>query len=142
MYVIGQEGIGEELDLIGVPHIGGPADADKVIKLGPGVKVDHDHDVAAVVVGFDQAINYYKIQFAQLCINENEGCKFIATNLDAVTHLTDEQVRYLSLHRLAFIVQVRIAYPVIFCLMAGMGWEWCYGGSNQGLHWQGADRSW
>ena len=28
---------------------------------------------------------------AQLCINENEGCEFIATNLDAVTHLTDAQ---------------------------------------------------
>ena len=47
VYIIGQEGIGEELDLIGVPHIGGPADANKVIKLGPGVKVDHDHDVGA-----------------------------------------------------------------------------------------------
>lgn len=38
-------------------------------------------------------INYYKIQYAQLCINENPGCEFIATNLDAVTHLTDAQVR-------------------------------------------------
>lgn len=36
-------------------------------------------------------INYHKIQTAQLCINENEGCEFIATNLDAVTHLTDSQ---------------------------------------------------
>lgn len=27
----------------------------------------------------------------QLCINENPGCRFIATNLDAVTHLTDAQ---------------------------------------------------
>jgi hypothetical protein len=26
-----------------------------------------------------------------LCINENPGCQFIATNLDAVTHLTDAQ---------------------------------------------------
>ena len=91
IYIIGQEGIGEELDLIKVPWIGGPADSDKVIKLGPGVKVEHDHDVAAVIVGFDAFINYYKIQYAQLCINENPGCKFIATNLDAVTHLTDEQ---------------------------------------------------
>ena len=47
----------------------------------------------AVVVGFDRMINYYKIQYAQLCINENPGCEFIATNLDAVTHLTDAQVR-------------------------------------------------
>jgi 4-nitrophenyl phosphatase/phosphoglycolate phosphatase len=91
VYIIGQEGIGEELDLLNIPHIGGPADAGKAIKLGPGVNVEHDHDVAAVIVGFDSAINYYKIQYAQLCINENKGCKFIATNLDAVTHLTDEQ---------------------------------------------------
>ena len=91
IYIIGQEGIGEELDLLKIPHMGGPADSGKVIKLGPGVKVEHDHDVAAVIVGFDQNINYYKIQYAQLCINENPGCKFIATNLDAVTHLTDEQ---------------------------------------------------
>jgi ribonucleotide monophosphatase NagD (HAD superfamily) len=45
----------------------------------------------AVIVGFDRHINYYKIQYAQLCINENKGCEFIATNLDAVTHLTDAQ---------------------------------------------------
>ena len=32
-----------------------------------------------------------EIQYAQLCINENPGCEFIATNLDAVTHLTDAQ---------------------------------------------------
>lgn len=46
-----------------------------------------------MVVGFDRMINYYKIQYAQLCINENPGCEFIATNTDAVTHLTDAQVR-------------------------------------------------
>lgn len=91
VYIIGQEGIGEELDLLGIPHFGGVADAEKKIKIGPGVKVEHDHDVGAVIVGFDQNINYFKIQYAQLCINENPGCKFIATNLDAVTHLTDEQ---------------------------------------------------
>jgi len=90
-YIIGQEGIGDELDLLSIPHIGGPADAGKVIKLGPGVRVDQDPDVAAVIVGFDSAINYYKIQYAQLCINENKDCRFIATNLDAVTHLTEEQ---------------------------------------------------
>lgn len=47
--------------------------------------------VGAVVVGFDRYINYYKIQYATLCIRENPGCLFIATNRDAVTHLTDAQ---------------------------------------------------
>merc|ERR1719226_99179 len=59
--------------------------------MGSGGKVEHDHDVGAVIVGFDRNINYHKIQYAQLCINENPGCQFIATNLDRVTHLTDAQ---------------------------------------------------
>jgi len=91
VYVIGEVGIPEELDLIGVPYIGGPDDNGKVPDMGPGGKIEHDHDVGAVVVGFDRNVNYYKIQTAQLCINENPGCEFIATNLDAVTHLTDAQ---------------------------------------------------
>ncbi len=72
-------------------HIGGPADAGKVIDLSPGQMMHHDPDVAAVVVGFDRHVNYYKIQYATLCIRENPGCAFIATNTDAVTHLTDAQ---------------------------------------------------
>lgn len=44
-----------------------------------------------MIVGHDRNINYYKIQYATLCIRENPGCQFIATNLDAVTHLTDAQ---------------------------------------------------
>ena len=43
------------------------------------------------MVGFDRNINYFKIQQATLCIRENPGCLFIATNRDAVTHLTDAQ---------------------------------------------------
>jgi len=91
VYIIGEIGICEELDMIGVPYIGGPDDNGKVADMGPGGKVVHDHDVGAVVVGFDRNMNYWKIQNAQLCINENPGCEFIATNLDAVTHLTDAQ---------------------------------------------------
>jgi len=91
VYVIGEVGICEELDLINVPWIGGPEDTGKVPDMGPGGKLDQDKDVGAVIVGFDRHVNYFKIQTAQLCINENEGCEFIATNLDAVTHLTDAQ---------------------------------------------------
>ena len=91
VYVIGEVGIPEELDLLDIPWIGGPNDKGKEPDMGPGGMLHHDENVGAVVVGFDRFINYYKIQFAQLCINENEGCEFIATNLDAVTHLTDAQ---------------------------------------------------
>mmetsp|Transcript_40119 Transcript_40119/g.94271 ORF Transcript_40119/g.94271 Transcript_40119/m.94271 type:complete len:251 (-) Transcript_40119:108-860(-) len=90
-YIIGEVGICEELDLIDVPWIGGPDDKGKEPDMGPGGMLHHDEDVGAVIVGFDRHVNYYKIQTAQLCINENPGCEFIATNLDAVTHLTDAQ---------------------------------------------------
>ena len=70
---------------------GGPEDADKKVELTSGYALPHDSEVGAVIVGFDRHINYYKIQYAQLCINENPGCQFIVTNLDAVTHLTDAQ---------------------------------------------------
>ena len=91
VYIIGEVGIEEELDMIGVPWIGGGSDAGKKIELKSGYALPHDEDVGAVIVGFDREINYHKIQYAQLCINENPGCEFIATNLDAVTHLTDAQ---------------------------------------------------
>lgn len=74
-----------------MPWIGGGSDAGKKIELKSGYALPHDENVGAVVVGFDREINYHKIQYAQLCINENPGCEFIATNLDAVTHLTDAQ---------------------------------------------------
>ena len=91
VYVVGEVGIQQELDLVGVQHIGGPADAAKSIDLAPGALLHQDPSVGAVVVGFDRHINYYKIQYATLCIRENPGCLFVATNTDAVTHLTDAQ---------------------------------------------------
>uniref|UniRef100_A0A7S1LRU7 Phosphoglycolate phosphatase n=1 Tax=Alexandrium catenella TaxID=2925 RepID=A0A7S1LRU7_ALECA len=91
VYVIGEKGIGEELDLIGVPWFGAEADKGKEPYMGSGGKLEQDPNVGAVVVGFDRNVNYYKIQYAQLCINENQGCQFIATNTDRVTHLTDAQ---------------------------------------------------
>ena len=91
VYVIGEVGIGEELDLIGVDWFVAKDDKGKEPNMGKGGKLVHDKNVGAVVVGFDRNVNYYKIQYAQLCINENEGCEFIATNEDALTHLTDSQ---------------------------------------------------
>ena len=90
VYIIGEVGIQEELDLIGVPHIGGPADSEKKPNMKPGGMLEIDEDVGAVIVGFDRDVNYYKIQYAQLAINEHDAL-FIATNMDAVTHLTDAQ---------------------------------------------------
>ncbi|CAM9276071.1 unnamed protein product [Phaeothamnion confervicola] len=119
VYIIGEVGIEEELDLLGIPHIGGPSDKDKAAThvlpyflpssvpfaassslppqnpghhgFNPPARLFSPTSFSAVVVGFDRHINYYKIQYAQLCINENPGCEFVATNMDAVTHLTDAQ---------------------------------------------------
>ncbi|KAL2651118.1 hypothetical protein R1flu_019246 [Riccia fluitans] len=91
VYIIGEVGIQKELEQAGIQYFGGPEDGEKKIDLAPGAYMEHDHDVGAVVVGFDRYLNYYKLQYATLCIRENPGCLFIATNCDAVTHLTDAQ---------------------------------------------------
>ncbi|KAG5549515.1 hypothetical protein RHGRI_014745 [Rhododendron griersonianum] len=91
VYVIGEDGILKELELAGFQYLGGPVDGGKKIELKPGFLMEHDHNVGAVVVGFDRYFNYYKVQYGTLCIRENPGCLFIATNRDAVTHLTDAQ---------------------------------------------------
>ncbi|KAK4484977.1 hypothetical protein RD792_007583 [Penstemon davidsonii] len=91
VYVIGEEGICEELALAGFTSIGGTEDGKKTINLRPNFLVEHDKSVGAVVVGLDQYINYYKLQYGTLCIRENPGCLFIATNRDAVGHMTNLQ---------------------------------------------------
>ncbi|KAK6144938.1 hypothetical protein DH2020_021758 [Rehmannia glutinosa] len=92
VYVVGEDGILKELELAGIQYLGGRyEDGEKKIELKPGYMMEHDENVGAVVVGFDRYFNYYKIQYATLCIRENPGCLFIATNRDAVTHLTDAQ---------------------------------------------------
>ncbi|KAL5699951.1 hypothetical protein ACHQM5_025465 [Ranunculus cassubicifolius] len=91
VYVIGGEGILEELELAGYTGLGGPEDGKKVVELEANTLFQHDKSVGAVVVGLDPYINYYKLQYGTLCIRENPGCLFIATNRDAVGHMTDLQ---------------------------------------------------
>ena len=47
VYVIGEIGICEELDLVNVPYVGGPEDAGKAPNMGPGGKLDIDEDIGA-----------------------------------------------------------------------------------------------
>jgi len=60
VYVIGEQGITDELDLIGVPWVGSTQFKEMHADLSG--QFDIDRDVGAVVVGFDRWINYYKIQ--------------------------------------------------------------------------------
>ncbi|KAH1146775.1 hypothetical protein GYH30_042121 [Glycine max] len=62
VYVIGGEGILEELRLAGIAAFGGPGDANKTINLKQNCFVEYDKSVGAVVVGIDPNINYYKLQ--------------------------------------------------------------------------------
>uniref|UniRef100_A0A7C8ZIQ1 Phosphoglycolate phosphatase n=1 Tax=Opuntia streptacantha TaxID=393608 RepID=A0A7C8ZIQ1_OPUST len=91
VYVVGGDGISEELQLAGFTSLGGPEDGKKMVDLKEHRFFKHDKGVGAVVVGLDPYINYYKLQYATLCIRENLGCLFIATNRDAVGHMTDLQ---------------------------------------------------
>ncbi|XP_071689762.1 phosphoglycolate phosphatase 2 [Rutidosis leptorrhynchoides] len=91
VYVIGGEGILEELKLAGFTGLGGPEDANKTVQLKANTLFEHDKTVGAVVVGIDPYINYYKLQYGTLCIRQNPGCLFIATNRDATGNMTDLQ---------------------------------------------------
>ncbi|CAI0374196.1 unnamed protein product [Linum tenue] len=91
VYVIGMEGIVKELEQAGFTAIGGPEDAEKRAEWKSNTLFEHDKSVGAVVVGLDPYVNYHKLQYATLCVRENPGCLFIATNQDAVGHMTDLQ---------------------------------------------------
>ncbi|KAJ3695637.1 hypothetical protein LUZ60_001014 [Juncus effusus] len=91
VYVVGEDGIKEELALVGYESIGGPEDGKKSIQLESNFYFEHDKNVGAVIVGLDQYFNYYKLQYSTLCIHENPGCLFIATNRDSSGNLTSLQ---------------------------------------------------
>ncbi|KAL6591861.1 hypothetical protein ACP70R_049724 [Stipagrostis hirtigluma subsp. patula] len=91
VYVVGEDGILEELRLAGFECFGGPEDGKKNILLEANFYFEHDKSVGAVVVGLDQYFNYYKMQYARTCISENPGCLFIATNRDPTGHMTSAQ---------------------------------------------------
>lgn len=88
-YVVGAEGIVQELNAAGIETIGGPDDVGKQVDWKKGV--EHDPKVGAVVVGVDHNISYYKISYASLCILQNPNCLFIATNTDARGHFLPNQ---------------------------------------------------
>lgn len=52
MYVIGEDGILEELNLKGIKYLGGPTDGAKMVKLSPGELMEHDAEVIRIFVIF------------------------------------------------------------------------------------------
>ena len=49
VYIIGDVGIEEELDLLGISHLGGPEENDKKVELKPGYALPHDSDVSPLL---------------------------------------------------------------------------------------------
>jgi phosphoglycolate/pyridoxal phosphate phosphatase family enzyme len=103
-YVVGEEGICDELRMAGVPFCGGPEDSGRVVAAIPAAaatvtatataavvtadkEVPRVPKVGAVVVGLDRALSYWKLQRAQLCL-QDPSVSFVATNRDATAHLS------------------------------------------------------
>lgn len=114
VYVIGEKGIEDELDAVGIKRSGGTVsllqaegncsflrltDAvsprqspeDNVfVDLMDFSSITSDPEVGAVLCGLDMHMNYKKYARAFKYLRENEGCLFMATNLDSTfpTHGT------------------------------------------------------
>lgn len=94
VYVISSgDGITDELSLLNIKYI-----KSKEIKEiekdnnNTYIEMDYDKNVNAVIVGIDLTFNYSKLQYAQLCINNNKDCLFIATNTDSNVNLTENHL--------------------------------------------------
>jgi phosphoglycolate phosphatase len=84
VYVIGEQGILEELDLKGIAHMGGPEDADKKVKLAKGEFMEHDHDVRPDT-------GWHELLSALLVLTDL-ACRTRCTRWWAVTHITPHVV--------------------------------------------------
>jgi len=101
LFMLGTEGMEEELkaSVPGIRLKGGPTDPDfqagfrKLDMYDPSTMASYDipDDFAGVIVGFDPAISYYKIQYAHVILRRPDT-KFLATNPDQCSHLTKDQL--------------------------------------------------
>lgn len=85
VYVIGEQGLVEELEMAGYDVIGGPLHNGKIMSDAEFVSLGNSGTLSlidAVVVGYDRGFNYYKLAFASLVFQCNPACIFVATNPD------------------------------------------------------------
>ncbi|XP_077995078.1 glycerol-3-phosphate phosphatase-like [Glandiceps talaboti] len=81
VYLIGMEGMAEELDLVGIPYTGTGPDYGRAYDFEEWAALPIDPEVKAVLVGFDVHISYHKLIKAATYLN-NPACEFVATNED------------------------------------------------------------
>ncbi|KAI9145932.1 HAD-like domain-containing protein [Paraphysoderma sedebokerense] len=89
VYVLGQQGIVDELENVGIRCCGGMDDRENIKTPEELDAITPDPEVGAVVCGFDMDINYKKLAKAFTYLR-NPDCLFIATNTDTTfpTHGT------------------------------------------------------
>jgi len=82
VYVIGQQGVCDELTAVGlVPHVDS-RHSNEIDSFADLDMIKDSPQVSAVVVGFDLHINYQKLARAQYYLRD-EQCDFVATNTDS-----------------------------------------------------------
>ncbi|KAL7750504.1 hypothetical protein RI367_004278 [Sorochytrium milnesiophthora] len=82
VYVIGQQGIVDELASVGIQSCGAEADKTPLNSLDDTQSIQPDPQIGAVLCGFDVHINYNKLAKAYTYL-QNPDCLFLATNTDA-----------------------------------------------------------
>ncbi|ORX33719.1 HAD-like domain-containing protein [Kockovaella imperatae] len=83
VYVIGEVGLEEELDSVGIGHSGGTDPEDRVFMEKDGFgDIKPDPSIGAVLCGFDIHINYKKYAKAFSYMRDNKDCHFLLTNQD------------------------------------------------------------
>ncbi|KAL1405473.1 hypothetical protein Q8F55_009105 [Vanrija albida] len=91
VYVLGEKGLEEELDSVGIKHCGGTDPEDRVFI--PSMDFSYftpDPTIGAVLCGFDSGINYKKLGKAFSYLRDDPNVHFLLTNQDKVfpTHGT------------------------------------------------------
>ncbi|KAG9285800.1 hypothetical protein G9A89_013225 [Geosiphon pyriformis] len=81
VYVIGESGITNELDIEGIRHCGSSSDNQEMKGMDLS-EIIPDPEVGAVLCGFDLHFNYRKLAKAFTYLRSNQNCIFLLTNDD------------------------------------------------------------
>eukprot|EP00923_Selenidium_pygospionis_P003688 GHVN01005849.1.p1 GENE.GHVN01005849.1~~GHVN01005849.1.p1 ORF type:complete len:300 (+),score=35.19 GHVN01005849.1:1051-1950(+) len=92
-YIIGNEAMREEIKMMEL-------DVDDMAVKVPDRKITPmefsdepvDNSIKAVVFGYDPEMNYYKMAYATLLLNQNPDCSFLATNADMLFPTGDREL--------------------------------------------------
>lgn len=92
VYVVGGQGVIDELAKVGIEGVGGPSDDKKEFidtELAAMAENVGSEKFDGVVVGWDTALNYYKITKAAVIFQKHPKCFFYATNDDLADRVGD-----------------------------------------------------